>query len=184
MRLRTTSTLAAATLLALAAVRIDAFPGKGHDGGPAGKGPGAARCDVNQCTVQVALDDACPCSDAVNHGQYVRCVAHALKGLVASGVTERRCRGRLVHLAAHTVCGRANDVVCLVPTSTCGDDGTCANDPNVDCVDDTDCGTGCTAMTSDACDAANGLTSDAGNCAYASCFSPSGAFLDASAGLP
>jgi hypothetical protein len=136
-------------------------------------------CNVTSCTVGLAVEDACPCADAETHGKYVRCVVQAAKQLASSGVIERHCRGHVVSLAARAVCGHVDPIVCLVPTSTCSVDGTCTNDPNVDCVDDTDCGTQCRTMTADACDTANGLASDAASCTYAGCFSPSGAFLDA-----
>ncbi len=171
MRLRLLVLLTAAAGLAFGAGLVDAQPGHRH---------GATRtsCDVTSCTVDAALEDACPCADADSHGQYVRCVAHAVKGLVRSGVVGRRCRGRVVRLAAHAVCGRLDAVVCVLPTSTCGDDGSCVNDPSVDCVDDTDCGTRCTVSTQADCDARNGLEPDVGSCVFASCASPSGAYLD------
>ncbi len=143
-----------------------------------GKGHTRASCDGDRCAVAAAVEAACPCADAVNHGQYVRCVAHAVKAMSASGVIDRRCRGRVVALAAHSVCGRADAVPCLLPTSTCGPDGTCADDPSVACVDDTDCGTRCRVTTSAGCDNAGGLASDAPSCGLVSCFSPSSAFLD------
>jgi hypothetical protein len=136
-------------------------------------------CAATSCPVGLAVEDACPCAAAESHGKYVRCVAQAAKQLAATGVIQHYCRGRVVRLAAHAVCGDVDPIVCLVPTSTCSVDGTCTNDPNVDCVDDTDCGTQCRTMAADACDNANGLASDAASCTYASCFSPSGAFLDA-----
>ena len=148
--------------------------GRGH-GGP---GSGRSRCDVGACDVATALEDVCPCEDAASHGEYVHCVAHAAKELVADGTIAHRCRGRVVRLAAQSVCGRANAVTCLVPTSSCADDGTCINDPSTDCGVDTDCGTECETTTPDGCDAANGIASPAGGCASASCFSPSGAFLE------
>ena len=152
---------------------------KRHDGrGHGGKASGHSRCDVGTCAVAVALEDTCPCEDATSHGQYVRCVAHATKGLAADAIIARRCRGRLVRLAAQSVCGRANAVTCVLPTSSCGEDGTCSNDPNTDCALDTDCGTQCETTTPAACDAANGTSSPAGSCASAGCFSPSGAFLE------
>jgi hypothetical protein len=152
---------------------------KGHQGsGHGGVASGRSHCDVDTCAVATALEDACPCEDATNHGQYVRCVAHATKALAADATIARRCRGRVVRLAARSVCGRPNTVTCLVPTSSCADDGTCVNDPNTDCGVDTDCGTQCETTTPDDCDAANGLASPAGSCASADCFSPSGAFLE------
>jgi hypothetical protein len=161
--------LTAAAGLTLGAGRADARPGH-----PTAR----ATCDVTSCTVDGALEAACPCSDADTHGQYVRCVAHAVKGLVRSGVIGRHCRGRVVRLAAHAVCGRPDAIVCLLPTSTCGANGSCTDDPSIDCADDTDCGTRCTVGTQAECDAGNGLEPDVGSCVFASCASPSGAFLD------
>jgi len=138
----------------------------------------APLCDLNSCTVATALEDRCPCELATNHIQYVRCVAHAAKGLARDGIIAHHCRRRLVRLAAESVCGRPDATICLAPTSTCADDGTCVSDPNTDCAVDTDCGTQCETTTPDACDAANGITSQAGSCATAGCFSPSGAFLE------
>ncbi|HLY39089.1 MAG TPA: hypothetical protein VKU61_13685 [Candidatus Binatia bacterium] len=106
-------------------------------------------------------------------------MAHAAKGLAADGTIARHCRRRLVRFAAHTACGVPNTAICLVPTSTCADDGTCTNDPNTDCDVDTDCGTQCETTTPDKCDAANGIaTPQTGTCETADCFSPSGAFLE------
>jgi hypothetical protein len=168
-------TLAAAMLVAVGVPSVSAHPGKGK--GQGGGKHGHRSCDVASCDVQGPLETICPCEDMTSHGAYVRCVAHAAKGLVADSTIGRNCRGKLVRLAAHATCGRTDPVVCLLPTSTCDDDGSCTNDPSVDCADDTDCGTQCSVMTSDDCDAANGIASDAGSCAVAGCFSPSGAFL-------
>ncbi|HLK11346.1 MAG TPA: hypothetical protein VKW76_08190 [Candidatus Binatia bacterium] len=165
--------LAAAVLCALAAPVL-ARHGKGHPR----RGHTRASCDADRCAVATALDAVCPCADAANHGQYVRCVAHAVKAMATSGEIGRRCRGHVVAEAAHSVCGHLSAVTCLVPTSTCSADGTCTNDPSTACVDDTDCGTRCTVTSSDACDNANGLPSDAPSCGLVVCFSPSGAFLD------
>lgn len=158
--------LAAAAALALVVPSVHA---KKH---------GRSACNVNDCTVVAALGDQCDCGTADTHGAYVKCVAHASKQLAQDAVLPRRCRGKLVSAAAHSVCGRADSVVCLTPVSTCGDDGFCVNDANVDCVDDTDCGTQCSTMTTEDCDNAGGIESDAPTCGNEACFSPSGAFLN------
>lgn len=178
MGMRRVSAVVAVALLAgvgMPMVTAAKRPGKPEHGGP---GSGHSRCDVGSCAVATALEDACPCEDATSHGQYVHCVTHAAKALVADATIARHCRGQLVRLAAHSVCGRSNAVTCLVPTSSCTADGSCVNDPNTDCGDDTDCGTQCRTMTPDDCDSANGISSQAGSCGSASCFSPSGAFLE------
>ena len=136
-------------------------------------------CDVGSCDVATALEDQCPCEDATSHARYVRCVAHAAKRLVAEGTLAHHCRRRLVRFAAETACGLPNTAICLTPTSSCGDDGTCADDPNTNCDVDTDCGTRCEITTPDMCDAENGIaTPQTGTCETAGCFSPSGAFLE------
>jgi hypothetical protein len=134
-------------------------------------------CNVNDCAVVAALGDICDCGTADTHGAYVKCVAHAGKQLAQDDVLPRRCHGKLVSAAAHSVCGRADSVVCLTPVSTCDANGFCVNDSSVECVDDTDCGTQCSVMSSDDCDNSNGIESDAPSCGSDSCFSPSGAFL-------
>jgi hypothetical protein len=136
-------------------------------------------CDPTDCTLQAAIEESCPCRDSSRHGRYIRCVAHATKRLAAVGIIDRHCRGKVVSLAAHSVCGFPDAVVCIVPTSTCTDDGICANDEDIDCTVDEDCGTECTTTTPGACDSSNGTASDAGSCTVASCAaSPNGAFLD------
>jgi hypothetical protein len=170
MRTLTLSTLAGAMLIAYAAAPIHAKPGSGPGHRP-------APCDASGCAVQLAVATACPCASASNHGQYVRCVAHEAKALAAGGMIGRNCRGRVVRLAAHSVCGRGESVVCLVPTSTCTAN-VCANDPNSPCMENADCGTQCSVKKAADCTAASGVASQAPNCASAGCFSPSGAFLD------
>ena len=163
-------------LSAVAAVALVALAGTpAHDAVKRTLAP----CDVGSCDVATALEDSCPCEDATSHARYVRCVAHAAKRLAADGTIAHHCRRRLVRFAADSVCGIPNRAICLTPTSSCGDDGTCANDPNTDCDVDTDCGTRCDITSSDACDAANGIaTPQTGTCETAGCFSPSGAFLE------
>ncbi len=178
MGMRRISAVVAVALVAAVGMPLISAAKRSGRPGHRGMGSRRSRCNVSTCAVATALEEACPCEVAPSHGQYVHCVAHAAKGLVADATIARRCRRRVVRLAAESVCGRANTVACLVPTSSCADDGTCVNDPNTDCGTDTDCGTQCETMTPDECDAANGISSQAGSCASAGCFSPSGAFLE------
>jgi len=168
MRSRTPFIVVATLLLTALASRGDARGHRRH-----------ASCDPTDCSLQAAIEESCPCHDISRHGRYVRCVAHAAKRLAASGLVDRRCRGRLVSQAAQSACGFSDVVVCIVPTSLCTDDGVCANDDSVDCVADEDCGTDCRMTTPDSCDSSNGTASDAGSCALVDCVaSPNGAFID------
>src|SRR5205823_12368897 len=127
LRARRPSTIMAFALIALfGAPAVDAV---GRDLAP---------CDVGSCDVAMALEDRCPCEVATSHARYIRCVAHAAKRLAADGVIAHHCRRHLVRFAANGVCGVSSTAICLAPTSTCTDDGTCTNDPNTACDVDTD----------------------------------------------
>jgi len=93
-------------------------------------------CEAARCSVQSAVDTCC--ANAKNHGQFVSCVAHAVK---AAGIPTN-CKGKVVRCAARSTCGKEGFVTC---TPTCvipaGETtGTCANDPTVICTTNTDCG--------------------------------------------
>jgi hypothetical protein len=76
----------------------------------------AVDCGGVRCSVQEAVDLACPCATAASHGRHVRCVAHVVRQLVADGAVPRACRRELVRCAARSTCGRkAGAVVCEVP---------------------------------------------------------------------
>jgi hypothetical protein len=173
MRLQSLYAVAAAVLLASGPAPVEARPG--HQRGR----PGQLTCDLSSCSVATALERACPCTDAGAPGKYVRCAARTLKRLVVGGVIGRRCRARIFGVVTRSVCGRANAVVCLLPTSTCNPEGACANNSDVECLDDTDCGTRCAVTSWDQCASVSGMPLDVGSCVFASCASPSGAFVDA-----
>jgi len=70
-------------------------------------------CEAARCAAQAAIDAACPCEDATNHGRYVRCVVRATKDSVP-----RECRDEVISCAARSTCGRADGaVICLTPSS-------------------------------------------------------------------
>ena len=93
-------------------------------------------CEAARCSVQSAVD-AC-CANAKNHGQFVSCVAHAVK---ASGVPTN-CKGKVVSCAARSTCGKEGfstcTPTCVIPAGATS--GTCANDPTVTCTTNSDCG--------------------------------------------
>ena len=61
-----------------------------------------------------ALAAACPCDAAVNHGQYVRCIAHFRNVLKRSGCMTEEAR-TIMRCAARSTCGRPSAVVCCRP---------------------------------------------------------------------
>ena len=94
-------------------------------------------CEAARCSLQSSVD-AC-CAKAKNHGQFVSCVAHAVK---ADGSIPTNCRGKVTSCSARSTCGKAGFSTC---TPTCvitagSTSGTCANDPTVTCTTNLDCG--------------------------------------------
>lgn len=103
-------------------------------------------CEDYRCQFQQQLTDQCQCTSVRNHGQYVSCVAHIIKGLVDTGMPVN-CKGKLQRCAARSVCGKQDRGFQTCTTfeyGTCNIDpvlltGTCANDPLVACATNTDC---------------------------------------------
>ena len=130
-------------------------PGSGSKGG----GPGSSSCDAASSAIQAFVDATCPCAGVddgnggttawKNHGQYVRCVSHAVRDAARSAGVKRRCAKSIVPCAAGSSCGKKNAVACVV-------------------------GDACAVVSADKCTAAGG-TASSGSCCSAS---PSGAFLD------
>jgi len=128
--------------------------GSGKHGGPSG-----SSCDAASSAIQAFVDMTCPCAGVddgnggttawKNHGQYVRCVAHAVRDAARAAGVKRRCGKSMVPCAANSSCGKKTSVACVV-------------------------GTECAVVSADRCAAAGG-TSSSGSCCAAS---PSGAFLD------
>jgi hypothetical protein len=105
------------------------------------------------------VDATCPCAGPddgaggtgawKNHGQYVRCVAHAVRNAARSLGVKRRCGRGLVPCAARSTCGKDDAVACVV-------------------------GGECSVRRADECTALGG-SGGSGSCCTAS---PSGAFVD------
>ena len=160
--------------------------GKPQDGGHGHGGPhGGGSCDGASSLIGAFVDETCPCAGVddgaggtiawKNHGQYVRCVAHAVRDAAHSLGVKRRCVRRLVPCAAHSSCGRKTDLVaCTAPVSGACAGGTCGDDPALPCASDADCPTReCSEQSPEDCTAAGGTAT--GSCCFAS---PSGAFVD------
>jgi hypothetical protein len=113
--------------------------------------PNAPDCDAAVEAARAEIDAACPCAEAANHGQYVRCVTQKLRELTACapgtdgkrdgkracGPVPRQCAAKIRRFATRSACGKpAGTVTCCVPKqrdcvgdATPGDgqqDGTCA----------------------------------------------------------
>jgi hypothetical protein len=158
-------------------------PDGGHGSHGAGKGGGS--CDAASSTMGAFVDATCPCagpSDGSggsiawrNHGQYVRCVAHAVRDAARAAGAKRRCGKALVRCAARSSCGKDGAVACLVPAGGTCVDGACSDDPAVACLTDAECAaSACSVLSGDECTALGGVGGP-GSCCSAS---PSGAFVD------
>jgi hypothetical protein len=145
-----------------------------------------AACEAASSVIQAFVDVTCPC-DGVddgnggivawkNHGQYVRCVAHAVREAVRAAGVKRRCAKGIVPCAARSTCGKKRGVTCVVATTGTCMDGACSNDADLPCTTDADCATQACAITSAERCAEAGGTAGAGSCCAPG--SPSGAFLD------
>jgi len=152
----------------------------GH-GGPKGGGS----CDAASSTIGAFVDASCPCAGPGdgsggtiawrNHGQYVRCVAHAVRDAARAAGVKHRCGKGLVRCAARSSCGKDGAVACLVPAGGTCVAGACSDDPAVTCLTDADCAaTACSVLSADECTALGGV-GGAGSCCTASA---SGAFVD------
>lgn len=129
----------------------------GHGHGAPGKGGGA--CEGASSAIGAFVDAACPCAGPddgsgatiawKNHGQYVRCVAHAVRDAARSLGVKRRCGRGLVPCAARSACGKDGAVACVL-------------------------GTECSVLPADECTALGGI-GGSGSCCTAS---PGGAFVD------
>jgi hypothetical protein len=107
-------------------------------------------CEPARCAVQAAVDAACPCDAATNHGKHVSCVAHVVKDLSRQGLVPTNCKGKVKRCAARSTCGKKPGfVTCTVPTDVC-DPGTltCLGNPTLACATDADCGTRCRTKSS------------------------------------
>ena len=137
-------------------------------------------CEDFRCQFQARLQADCACDTAVNHGQYVSCVAHIVNDLVAEGLPTN-CKGKLTRCAARSVCGKQSRGFATCTTFTYGtcvaNDGlpsTCDTDPTIECSADTDCvaSTQCRLTRNVAgCELAGGAVNLAPTCC-SSCVTP------------
>src|SRR6266446_2326069 len=111
--------LAIASLLALLllsgpplGVKADGQPSP-DDGTDAGPACGAVPGDEEAvAATRAAADEACDCSSATNHGDYVSCVAAVTDQAVTDGSLREECAGFVVGCAAQSTCGKAGAVTC------------------------------------------------------------------------
>jgi hypothetical protein len=134
-------------------------------------GSAHARCNDSRVdSVRAQILAACPCNG--NHGQYVSCVAHAIRDAVRNGDVDPNCKGAVTRCAARSTCGKKDGFV----TCTICEPGTCTNglcdDGVTACMDDA----GCPAVvnkcsvksTAERCEARGGLAGS-GSCCNAVC---------------
>jgi hypothetical protein len=130
-----------------------------------------ARCtDPRVETVRAQITSSCQCNG--NHGQYVSCVAHAVRDAVSNGDLDVNCKGAVTKCAARSTCGKKSGFV----TCTICEAGTCENgfcdDGTTACVDDSTCAQvvkRCSTKSSaEKCEARGGIVGT-GSCCDAAC---------------
>ncbi len=147
-----------AALAATAAVALSALPA-------------AAGCsDAALASVRARILAGCPCNG--NHGQYVSCVARAVREAAASGELDTNCKGKVVHCAARSTCGKKDT---SVTCAFCGP-GTCTgghcDDGVTACTSSTQCPpvvNRCSTRSSPEMCTQNGGIVGHGSCCSASC---------------
>jgi len=74
---------------------------------------GAAEdCQAKRCATRAAVEAACPCDKATDHGAYVSCVAQAAREAVGRESSAAVCVGEIVRCAAQSTCGKSGAVTC------------------------------------------------------------------------
>jgi hypothetical protein len=126
--------------------------------------------DPDLTTVRDRILSECTCTG--NHGQYVSCVAHAVRDAVTSGELDVNCKGKVVRCAARSTCGKKTGfvtcTVCVPGTCTGGlcDDGVTACSDSSTCPQVVDrCST---KSSAEHCAALGGIVGE-GSCCHASC---------------
>ena len=134
-------------------------------------GYGQTDCESARCAAQAALDDACPCSEATNHGRHVSCVAHVVKSLSEgpNAIVPTNCKGKIKRCAARSICGKDGFVTCQIPVLGTCDLATsmCVEDPSIACTAEGTCvlGTSCKIKHSaDLCMARGGVVGTSPTC--------------------
>jgi hypothetical protein len=135
--------------------------------------PAQTDCEAARCAVQAAINEACSCTEAGNHGRYVSCVAHVVRRLTDEGAIPINCRGKVKRCAARSTCGRPGFVTCRRPVDTCDPATlTCVGNPALACATDIDCGSRCsTKRSADTCTALGGVAGS-GSCCSACVTTP------------
>ncbi len=99
-----------------------------------------ARCDdpALAASVRQQIATTCVCTQATNHGQYVRCVADQVNQAVATGLPTN-CKGTVKRCAARSTCGKKTGFVtcCRAKPGTCNL-GLC-QDKTTACIDASTC---------------------------------------------
>ncbi len=125
-------------------------------------------CEPARCAVQAAINAACDCSTASNHGRYVSCVAHVVKQLSTNGTIPTNCKGKVKRCAARSTCGKAGFVICTIPVPGACDlaTSTCAGNATVACLTDAQCTTSrCkTRSSAEGCVAIGGTVGTGATC--------------------
>ena len=132
----------------------------------------ALTCEDARCMFQQQVDAECSCSQARNHGQYVKCVGKIIRQLTSEHPEFKNCRGKLVRCAARSTCGKEGFVTCnrIVAVGTCdttsglcldADIATTSCATNDDCVLATRCST---KRSAEQCEARGGIVGDSPTC--------------------
>jgi len=123
---------------------------------------GSVDCEPYRCAFQTEVNQGCQCTQegSSNHGQYVSCVAHAVKRIADRGDMPTSCKGKIKRCAARSVCGKPGFVVCNFERPGICDvtAGTCVRDAERICLTDAECSTTrCKIKSSaDGCEVAGG----------------------------
>jgi hypothetical protein len=97
-----------------------------------------ARCtDPRADAVRDEILNTCQCTG--NHGQYVSCVAHAVRDAVRNGELEANCKGSVTKCAARSTCGKKEGfVTCVICEAGTCENGFC-DDGTTACADSSTC---------------------------------------------
>ena len=104
-----TSLLTLLLLFSVPLVGISADDTDEGGGPPCGTVPGDEEAVA---ATRASADEACDCSSATNHGDYVSCVAAVTDQAVTDGSLREECAGFVVGCAAQSTCGKAGAVTC------------------------------------------------------------------------
>lgn len=121
--------------------------------------------------VGAAVAACCDCNGFPNHGQYVRCVAHATNALRKASCLDKAARTSLKRCAARSTCGKPGFVTCCRSKPGVCLDGTCIKtDPPLRCLTSEECPPAFRCSTkrdADTCLAVGGTPGTASSCCNA-----------------